>query len=79
MEQMMNQRIEELAKQCTTLRGDGYGYYNESFDKAKFAELIIRECVKAVSFSYKNEDYDSEWDAALREAESNVKQHFGVE
>ena len=45
----------------------------------KFAELIIRECVKAVSFSYKNEDYDSEWDAALREAESNVKQHFGVE
>ena len=81
----MNERIRELAVEA--------GFYILSDNKIciptiseeitdcqiKFAELIVQECVKAVSFSYKNEDYDSEWDAALREAESNVKQHFGVE
>jgi hypothetical protein len=40
----MNGRIKELADECTS--------YNDSdgwlFDKAKFAELIIRDCIAAV-------------------------------
>ena len=81
----MNERIKELAEQAGFfVLSNGKIYIPTTSEEItdcqiKFAELIIRECVKAVSFSYKNEDYDSEWDAALREAESNVKQHFGVE
>jgi hypothetical protein len=36
----MNERIKQLAEQATTEEHDGFRY----FDKAKFAELIVREC-----------------------------------
>jgi hypothetical protein len=37
----MNERIKELIKQATTEEHDGFLY----FDKKKFAELIVRECL----------------------------------
>ena len=55
----MNTRIKELAEQCTSLSNAGY-YTNisdllahaasprEVFDKEKFAELIVSECIDVV-------------------------------
>jgi hypothetical protein len=37
----MNERICELAEHATTEEHDGFRY----FDKRKFAELIVRECM----------------------------------
>jgi hypothetical protein len=62
----MNERITELAEQCTDyVYGEGGSY--EMFDKEKFAELIIKECA-----SHLNWVGD---DAAGIE----LLEHFGVE
>jgi hypothetical protein len=62
----MNERIKELAEQCTDyVYGEGGSY--EMFDKEKFAELIIKECA-----SHLNWVGD---DAAGIE----LLEHFGVE
>ncbi len=65
----MNERIRELAKQA------GYNPVwstkadkEEHFDLEKFAELIVRECIKEMG------RYEF-IDVAMRE----VKEHFGVE
>jgi hypothetical protein len=43
---MMNERIQELAKQSTTIEyGVDNGFDRVTFDKEKFAELIVRECM----------------------------------
>ena len=63
----MNERIKELAEQATS--------YNNSdgwlFDKAKFAELIVQECV-AVCWAENGPESgtDAGW---------YLKEHFGVE
>ena len=61
----MNNRIEELAKQCYIISGHPQidGSY---FDKEKFAELIVRECA----------DWLSHREFASPDA---LKHHFGVE
>jgi hypothetical protein len=42
----MNKRIDKLIEQCTVQEfSDCTGGY-ETFDKQKFAELIVRECAK---------------------------------
>jgi hypothetical protein len=47
----MNQRIIELAEQATGAEEyDGFRY----FDKAKFAELIVRECAELATKEYNN-------------------------
>ena len=38
----MNERIKELAEQATVWKDANHGY---TFDKEKFAELIVRECM----------------------------------
>ena len=63
----MNNRIQELAEQATTYHNGGLGTEIESFDKEKFAELIVRECS---SFVFKQNGPKS----AL-----NLLKHFGVE
>ncbi len=43
----MNERIIELRKQCITEVKDQHGnWINYHFDENKFAELIIRECMR---------------------------------
>jgi len=43
----MNERIKELAEQATTIEyGVDNGFDRVTFDKEKFAELIVRECVR---------------------------------
>lgn len=58
----MNQRIKELALEC-------YSPYT-NFDHAKFAELIVKECVDNVQV----------WETDSRNHISYMlKQHFGIE
>ena len=51
---VMTKRIEEIADECRTIHGRGFGTGNisepeETFDYEKFAKLIIRECLSYIS------------------------------
>jgi hypothetical protein len=59
----MNERIKQLTEQC-----ESFGSWDNktySFDKEKFAKLIIEECVDYAFANGDNVDY--------------LKQYFGVE
>ena len=67
----MNKRIKELAERATTYikptANSGEGWI---FDKEKFAELIVRECIEVVKWTpsqFPNDEYVK-----------NIKEHFGV-
>jgi hypothetical protein len=64
----MNQRIKELAKEATIFYSNGQEL---TFDKRKFAELIIRECADHIMNS--TDRYRKEYFANM------IKEHFGVE
>jgi hypothetical protein len=70
----MNERIEQLARQCTeyitgTLDGDF-----EKFDYKKFAELLISEVMNVV-----RDEVQYEYDWALADiVTERVKKEFGV-
>ena len=74
----MNERILELAKQATIIEEHGWGANYENFDRLKFAELIVQECVKiCVEEAHENSDDDR----AMRSIEAcawMIKEHFGV-
>jgi len=79
----MNERIKQLAEQATTIEyGVDNGFDRVSFDKEKFAELIVKECADAC---YKHKDVESFGIYPVRVAmvtkacSDNIKQHFGVE
>jgi hypothetical protein len=63
----MNERIKQLIEHATTEEQDGFRY----FDKKKFAELIVRECIELnrqeLSFS------------AFARMLDKYSEHFGVE
>ena len=64
----MNARMNELAEQATTIEyGMDNGFDRVTFDKAKFAKLIVRECIMAM--------YE---DDGATHHEELLKQHFGV-
>ena len=66
----MNERIEKLAEQCTSWSEGSTWTSREVFDKEKFAELIVRECIQAVkNVGGYNEDYHM----------NAIKKYFGVE
>jgi hypothetical protein len=68
----MNERIDKLIEQCTRQNfSDCVGGF-ETFDKEKFAELIVRECLD-VCKSETMVRYAAEVCA------SRIKEHFGVE
>ncbi len=70
----MNERIRELVKQATTYieptENSGEGWI---FDKEKFAELIVKECVELC-------DRFQDRDVGMQPAEcaGAIKQLFGV-
>ncbi len=67
----MNERIKELMEQATTVtEPDDPDYRHEHFDKAKFAELIVRECS---GVNYNSSFQDGEFHAR------ELLEHFGVE
>jgi len=77
----MNERIKLLAEQArqeflklpTGYKPEQVGMHPRLMEK--FAELIVRECVR-----YFNEDYQRDFDTLWREDLSKgIKEHFGVE
>lgn len=82
----MNERIKELIERATR-RGEEYLPGNDGhptptfyFDKEKFAELIIEECLEVVEKQFGGGNGDGvEWDRAIDFTYNDMKQHFGVE
>jgi hypothetical protein len=70
----MNERIQELARQAGWTEGyyesDDGPFIEPEFNKEKFAELIVRECMRVV------EDYYMD---PCSYADEAIKEHFGVE
>lgn len=74
----MNEKIKNLVEQCTTVehgviqprsRGDVY-----HFDKEKFAELIVHDCVKIAELKEQGyNEYDSDVSVGWY-----IKEHFGI-
>ena len=64
----MNERITQLAEQATTIEyGADRGFDRVTFDKEKFAELIVRECADIAA------------DQSAIRPEYRIRTHFGVE
>ena len=75
----MNERIQELAEQATSIvesppNREGWTSSYAYFDKEKFAELIVRECLEQVW--YTREDYINENISEV--IKQRMKEHFGV-
>lgn len=74
----MNERIRELAKQCTSWSEGSTWTSREIFDKEKFAELIIRKCISQIALigisNFENEDISWTVETAI----ANIKEHFGI-
>ena len=87
----MNKRIKELAEQATSTlsmnhegyRGKGYIEQVEYFDKEKFAELIVKDCLD-IAFEVRGKPatdthYVIGYDRACEKMISGIREHFGVE
>jgi hypothetical protein len=77
----MNERIQQLAEQATVYHSGGLGTEIESFDKAKFAELIVQECMRmcdCADVSYLEHGCDKEASGAAG-AKQFIKEWFEVE
>ena len=75
----MNKRIDELIEECTSVNDDlvydgrdSYMKTTEYFDKEKFSELIVRECVDCLKPLSRNH-------SMVGAAQDTIKEHFGVE
>jgi len=68
----MNDRIQELAGQC-----ESFGLWDNktyTFDKEKFAELIVLECA-----DYFGREGDRRFEVDGNWIAKTIKKHFGVE
>jgi hypothetical protein len=85
----MNERIEELAEQCIDPKWTVTG---PMFDREKFAELIVRECMsmcddvsndylknRKAAFDFQDKNIYAEGEAACDILKFKMKTHFGVE
>jgi hypothetical protein len=78
---MNEQLIAELA--YATLLRTGAPTGSREWQKI-FAELIVRECIHQckkdmVSDEEVVEDYDEDWNMALKHGVEQIREHFGVE
>ena len=69
----MNERIRELAEQCTVSCIDGRGVELNEIDVEKFAELIIRECIN-IAYEYDKPKLSGPGLAIA----SNIESHFDI-
>jgi len=81
----MNERIQELIKQATECYSNGQ---ERTFDKEKFAELIVRECIQNIRDNMEIAKVDTLGDKdlfleTLRTSGhfyiTELERHFGVE
>jgi hypothetical protein len=86
----MNPRIQELIDQATEHDYTTWDSYNQKelvyykFNKEKFAELIVKECVAQIEVErgnpYRNIGDGHEYGvSACDESIRRIKEHFGVE
>jgi endonuclease IV len=68
----MNERIKELIKQATTIEEHKWGVSYDNFDKEKFAELIVRECIDWCNAHARD-------DGTAQRIAEDIKKDFGVE
>ena len=68
----MNERIKELIKQATTIEEHKWGISYDNFDKEKFAELIVRECIDWCNAHARD-------DGTAQRIAEDIKKDFGVE
>ena len=73
----MNERIRELIKQATTIEEHGWGASYDNFDKEKFAELIVKECVQVCAD--RGTHHDGLYSAWADDCSKRIGKHFGVE
>jgi len=82
----MNERIKELAEMATEYVQHGFTTQETYFNKEKFAELIVQECIDKIE-TYNISVGNSaagvlalEWTyGALKEIRDDIKETFGVE
>jgi len=74
----MNKRIRELAEQAYTEVMHERGGTYMAFDKAKFAQLIVAECLGIVHDAERGGSNDI-WDNAVKFIRRDLQEHFGVE
>jgi hypothetical protein len=81
----MNERIKELMDKATTIEEHGWGASYENFDREKFAELIVRECIEqgdTLAKHYMDTHPEHEQVmllASIADYSNEIKKHFGVE
>ena len=73
----MNERINELIEQCTEILWRDGPYEREEFDKEKFAELIVRECIEVCAD--RGTHHDGLYSAWADDCSKRIGKHFGVE
>jgi len=80
---MMNERIRELALQATTIvdtvNSQGYSSSYANFDREKFAELLIQQCMACSTWVGKNNTNSVEPVHTAHAINQRIKQQFGVE
>ncbi len=78
----MNERIKELIEKATTVDVtiDEFGgtSYTPVFDKEKFAELLVKECVYTIKLGMTRDGHDTKhYKQSLKHIDM-IKEHFGV-
>jgi len=76
----MNERIKELIAKATTVEyGIDNGFDRVMFDKEKFAELIVKECMACSAWVGKVNNNPIEPVHTAHAINQRIRQHFGVE
>ena len=83
----MNERIRELEKQATEIVKCGLNGTStaESFNRKKFAELIVAECIDKITTYDLVPGHSAKWEdiydihaRLLQDLGEELKEHFGV-
>ena len=77
----MNERIKELERQATETVKCGLNGTSttESFNRKKFAELIVKECILTIQMGITRDGHNTEKYLRSIKHIKQIKEHFGVE
>jgi hypothetical protein len=81
----MNERIKQLAIEAKLIASEynGFDHTRLSISQQRFAELIVRECIRELEISRKCDPYtgdlfNCEYNTCINEQTIVLKEHFGV-
>jgi exo-beta-1,3-glucanase (GH17 family) len=79
----MNERIRQLTEQCYEHDQSWTGVGQRIFNKEKFAELIVKECISVINTEAAEvpveDEYERMWKMGTEFAVYQIEKHFGVE